>query len=120
MPIRLAKINGGNVLAIHLSGRLTRADYAPLVTEFEQFVRQYGQLRVLFDMTGFRGWADGELWQDIAFDMAQFATVERVAAIGDREWQHGAAMLFESLSPATVRHFEHGESAEAQRWLVEA
>lgn len=120
MPIQLAKVNGGNVLSIHLTGRLTKSDYAPFLTEFERLVERYGQLRVLFDMTGFDGWVDGAIWEDIDFDIARFGAVERVATIGDREWQQGAAELFEPFSKATIRHFEPNENAGARSWLVEA
>jgi hypothetical protein len=35
------------VLAIHVSGKLVKADYGHFVPEFERRVRQHGKLRVL-------------------------------------------------------------------------
>ena len=47
MPIQLNEENSGKVLAIHVSGKLVKADYGHFVPEFERRVRQHGKLRVL-------------------------------------------------------------------------
>jgi hypothetical protein len=69
MTIQLNEESGGKVLAVHVSGKLAKADYEHFVPEFERLVRQHGELRVLFDMTGFHGWEAGALWEDIKFDI---------------------------------------------------
>ena len=56
MPIQLHEENGGKILAVHISGKLVKADYEHFVPEFERLLRQHGKLRVLFDMIGFHGW----------------------------------------------------------------
>jgi hypothetical protein len=38
MPIRLNEENGGKVLAVHVSGKLVKADYEQVVPEFERLV----------------------------------------------------------------------------------
>jgi hypothetical protein len=69
MPIQLKEENGGKILAVHVSGKLAKADYEHFVPEFEWLVLQHGKLRVLFDMTGFHGWDASALWEDIKFDI---------------------------------------------------
>ena len=65
MPIQLNEETGGKVLAVHVSGKLAKADYEHFVPEFERLVKLHGKLRVLFDMTGFHGWEVGALWDDL-------------------------------------------------------
>ena len=36
MPIQLKEENDGKILVVHVSGRLTKADYAQFVPEFER------------------------------------------------------------------------------------
>jgi len=55
MPIQLNEENDGKLLAIHISGKLVKDDYADFVSAFERLVRQHRKLRVLFDMSGFHG-----------------------------------------------------------------
>ena len=120
MPIQFNEEQDGKELAIHVSGKLTRADYPDFVSEFERLVRQHGHLRVLFDMTNFHGWDAGATWEDIKFGLDHIGCIERMAMVGDKKWQHGMAVFFKPFTKATIRYFEHVDTAEAQKWLGEA
>jgi hypothetical protein len=119
MPIQFNEEKGGKELAVHVSGKLTKADYPDFVSEFERLVRQHGHLRVLFDMTGFQGWDAGAAWEDIKFGIDHVADIERMAMVGDKKWQHGMAVLFKPFTKAAIRYFDHVDAAEAQKWLGE-
>ena len=118
MPIQFNKENSGKLLAIHVSGKLVKADYEQFVPEFERLVRQHGKLRVLFDVTGFHGW--GGLWDEIKFDIIHFADIERLAMVGDKKWQHGMATFSKPFTKAATRYFDNGDAAEARKWLGES
>ena len=120
MPIQFKEENGGKLLDIHVSEKLTKADYERFVPEFERLVRLHGKLAVLFDMSGFHGWDAGALWDDIKFDFKHFADIERLAMIGDKEWQHGMAIFCKPFTEAKIQYFTHAESAAARKWLSEA
>jgi hypothetical protein len=120
MPIKFEDENEGNVLTIHVSGKLTRADYVYFTPEFERLVKLNGKLRLLFDMTGFHGWEAGALWEDIKFDVKHFADIERLAMVGDKKWEHGMATFCKPFTKATIRYFDHADIAQAKKWLVEA
>jgi SpoIIAA-like len=120
MPIQLNEKNGGKVLALHVSGILTKADYEQFVPGFERLVRQHGQLRVLFDMTDFHGWEAAAIWEEIKFDATHLADTGRLAMVGDKRWQHVMATFCKPFTKATVRYFDHSQAAEAEKWLVEA
>ncbi len=120
MPIQLNEENGGKMLAVHVAGKLAKADYEHFVPEFERLVRQHGKLRVLFDMSTFHGWEAGALWEDIKFDIKHFADIERLAMVGEKKWQHGMATFCKPFTKATIRYFDHADAAEARKWLVEA
>lgn len=42
MTIQLSEENGGKMLAVHVSGKLVKADYEQFVPAFERLVRQHG------------------------------------------------------------------------------
>ncbi|MGB9432993.1 MAG: STAS/SEC14 domain-containing protein [Candidatus Acidiferrum sp.] len=119
MPIQLNEENGGEVLILHISGKLVKADYEHFVNEFERLVRQHGKLRVLFDIADLQGWDAGAVWEDIKFDIKHFADIELLAMVGDKKWQHGMAVFFKPFTKATIRYFDHAEAAEARKWLGE-
>ena len=120
MPIQLKEENGGKLLNVHVSGKLTSADYDHFIPEFERLVGLHGKLRVLFDMTDFHGWDAGALWADTKFAIKHFADIERIAMVGETKWQHGMATFCKPFTKATVRYFDHAEAASARTWLDEA
>ena len=120
MPIQLNEENGGKILVVHVSGKLVEADYEHFVPEFERLVRLHGKLRVLFDMTSLHGWEAGALWEDTKFAINHFADIERLAMVGEKKWQQGMATFCKPFTKATVRYFDHPQSAEAGKWLEEA
>jgi len=117
MPIQLSEDDGGKLLNVHVSGKLTSADYEHFVPEFERLVGEHGKLRVLFDMTDFHGWNVGALWADTKFAVRHFADIERIAMVGETKWQHGMATFCKPFTKATVRYFDHAEAATARSWL---
>ena len=120
MPIQLKEENGGKLIAVHVSGKLTKADYEHFVPEFERQIQSHGRLCVLFDMSGLQGWDAGAAWEDFKFGVAHFADIERLAIVGEKKWQEVTATLSKPFTKATVRYFDHTQAPEAQKWLMEA
>jgi hypothetical protein len=87
------------------------------VPEFERLVRQYGKLRVRFDMTGFHGWDAGAAWEDFKFGVTHFADIERLAMVGEKKWQYGMATFCKPFTKATIRYFDQAHAAEARKWI---
>jgi hypothetical protein len=117
MAIQLVEENGGKILAVHVSGKLSKADYEHFAPEFERLVKQHGKVSVLFDMTGFHGWDGAALWEDIKFDAKHFADIDRIAMIGEVRWQHGMATFCKPFTKAKIRYFDHTDAADARKWL---
>jgi hypothetical protein len=116
MPIQINEENG-KICRVHVSGELVSADYKHCISEFERLVKQHGKLRVLFDMTDFRGWDAGALWQEVKFDMKHFKDIERCAAVGDRHWQQWLTDFCVPFTKATIRYFDSADAAAARKWL---
>jgi hypothetical protein len=120
MPIQLNEERAGNLLVVHVTGKLEKKDYEHFVPEFERLVHQHGKVRLLFDMTGLQGWDVGAFWEDLKFDIKHFSDIERLAVLGDKKWQHGIATFFRPFTHATTRYFDHADMASARTWLEEA
>jgi SpoIIAA-like len=120
MSIQLSEENGGKMLAVHVSGKLVKEDYAQFVPEFERLVRQHGKMRMLFDMTDFHGWEASAMWEDTKFAIHHFDDIEKIAMVGETKWQHGMAVFCKPFTNAAVRYFDHIDAAAARTWLDEA
>ena len=119
MPIRIQEEEGGKVIALHVSGKLEKADYEHFVPEFARLARQRGKLRVLFDMRDFHGWKASAAWEDLKFGVEHFSDIERLAMVGEEKWQQGMARFCKPFTKATVRYFDHVDGAQAREWLAE-
>lgn len=111
------KLTDGKVLALELSGKLTKADYKELLPEVERLIRTHGKIRILCQMHDFHGWEWGALWEDLKFDAKHFSDIERVALVGERRWQHGMAVVCQPFTRAKIRYFDECELARAEEWI---
>jgi len=115
MATHLNEENGGKLLEVRVSGKLSHDDYQHFVPEFERLVQQHGKIRVLFVMTDFHGWEAGALWDDIKFDLKHFSDIERLAMVGEKRWEKGMSVFCRPFTSATIRFFDDIEQARA--WL---
>lgn len=117
MAITLNEKNGGKVLEVQVSGKLTHDDYQHFGPRFQQMVRQHGKIRVLFEMLDFHGWEAAALWDDIKLDLKHFSDIERLAMVGDRKWEKGMSVFCRPFTTAQVRYFDRTAIDEARAWL---
>jgi hypothetical protein len=117
MAIKVNETNGGGVLEVQVTGKLTHDDYNRFVPKFEQMLEHHGKIRVLFEMTDFHGWEGAALWDDLKFDLKHFSDIERLAMVGDRKWEKGMSIFCRPFTTAHIRYFDRAAIAEARDWL---
>jgi hypothetical protein len=119
MAIQITEKNGGTLLEIRVSGKLTHEDYRHFVPEFDRLVKQNGKISVLFEMTDFHGWDPVAVWDDIKFDAKHFSDIRRLAMVGDQKWEKAMSIFCKPFTTAKIRYFERGTIDEARAWLEE-
>ncbi len=119
MPIQIIEEQDSSLAVVRVSGKLATADYEHFVPEFERLVGVHGKLRVLFDMSDFHGWTAGAVWQDTKFAWRHFSDIDRLAMVGDKQWEAGMAAFCQPFTKAAVKYFDHAHEVEARAWLAE-
>jgi hypothetical protein len=117
MSIQLHEEEGGKILMVRATGRLSKEDYERFVPEVDRLITQHGKIRVLFDMIDFHGWTARAVWEDLKFAVAHFRDIERLAVVGDKAWEHGMAVFCRPFTKAEMRYFDRGEEDEARAWI---
>ena len=117
MAIQLTEKDGGKILEVRVSGKLTHEVYQQFGPEFERLVKQHGKIRVLFEMADFHGWTAAAVWDDVKFDTTHFSDIERLAMVGDKEWEKGMSVFCKPFTTAKIRFFDNAQALEARSWL---
>ena len=104
-------------LLIHVSGRLTAQDYAAFVPAADRLIGDQGIDRLLVDLDGFEGWSLGAAMADLQFSIKHFADIERIAVVGDKDWEEALTLLFKPFTLAKVRYFHREDIDRAREWI---
>jgi len=109
------------VFGVRLSGKLTHDDYQKtLIPMFDQAIEKSGKIRVLLDLAeDFRGWELHAAWDDFVFGLKHFNDFEKIALVGDKDWEEWMAKLAKPFTKADVKFFKRPETEEAWKWLAE-
>lgn len=118
----IEQLPGGSekVLAFKLSGKLHDGDYAKFVPVIDAAVAKQGKVRLLAQFQDFHGWDLHALWDDIKFSATHCSAVERIALVGDRQWEKWMAGVCKPFTRATIRYFDAADIDSARAWLAEA
>lgn len=115
--IRLDERPGGTVVTLVFKDKLTIADFDHFVPQVEKIMESREKIRMLIELKDFRGWTAGALWEDTKFGFRHFDDVERLAIVGEKEWQRNMTAFISPLTRAEVCYFEADELHKAEDWI---
>jgi SpoIIAA-like len=109
----------GNALRITMPEKLKADDFRQIAPQIDSLISQHGQIRLLIDATGFKGWENIAAFEKHAgFVKAHQQKIERLAVIAAHDWQHwliGTVRIF--VHPA-VKAYDKSHEGEALNWIV--
>lgn len=109
-----------SVAQIHvkLRGSLDREAEEQLIKAVKSGIGDAEELRVLVEASDFHGWSElRALWQHIRFIAGQRAKLERVAIVGDANWQRRLVTSAKHVLRIDAKFFDPGRLDEARAWL---
>lgn len=111
--------NSPKILGFKLQGKLHDQDYRTFVPIVEAAITAQGKIRLLAWFEDFHGWDLHALWDDFQFGLQHNSDFERVALVGDRQWEEWMARLCQPFVKASVRYFDANAIEAAWAWLGE-
>lgn len=110
-------INPENAIQISINGKVTRADYQPLISKLEELIRQEGKIGVLFEIQNLEGIELGTVTEDLKFEFKNAKDIERCAVVVDKKWQPIAAALVRPLYKGRVKYYERSKLEDARNFI---
>ena len=109
--------NDNGVIAIYISGTLTREDYGRLAPALEQALKERGALRFFIKLEDFSGMEPGALWKDVKFDYKHGRQYGKTAIVGNKEWEAWGTRISALFFDSEMKFFYDDQSDEAWRWV---
>ncbi len=119
MSVELVADHQGKVLTIRATGKLVTEDYSHFLPEIERLIVQHGRIRILFEMHDFHGWKLGAAWEDLKFDIKHFGDIERLAVVGESNWEKWMTAFCRPFTAAKIKYFDRTAMEEAHDWIDE-
>jgi hypothetical protein len=109
-----------DTLTVRISGLLTQPVLAALQRDVGQKLNQRGKTRLLILTEAFEGWQRGGNWGDVSFSAAHDNQIEKMAIVGDKQWED-LALMFASkgLRRFPIEYFAAADIARARAWLAQ-
>lgn len=107
-----------NIVALKISGTLTKEDYLSIIPTLEAKMKQFGKIRFYAEVENLGMPTLSALWEDIKFDYKHYRDFSHVAVVGEPDWMASLTKLTAPLVPAEVRVFGNEEKSTAMQWLA--
>ncbi len=84
--------NIDDLVAVRVSGTFTSADVATCEHLLEPVMRQYGSVRLYFEMVDFHGWEPSGFVKHGLFDLIHGRQYGNVAMVGEKDGRTGSQL----------------------------
>jgi hypothetical protein len=116
--ITILPITAGNLIAIRVSGVLSKADFPEFLAMTKQKVAEYKDIKLYIELEGFQEMTLQSIWEEIKFEFRYFNNIDKLVLIGEKDWQRRAASVITGLTTAEVRYFDKPEKEYALSWIM--
>ncbi len=115
--IKEIPINEPHILAIEVSGKLTKEDYASFVPQLNRLIEKERRISLLIKLDDFDGWTAKAAWEDLKIAFKHDDDFVRIAIVGDGFLERLLTTAGNVFLNTEVKYFE--EEFEALSWLNE-
>ncbi len=106
-----------NIIYTTSHQKLTEEDYQELIPKVEKMLEQYKTIRWYFEMQDFKGWEMKAFWEDVKFEFRHANDIEKLAVVGDTEWEKWMTTMMRPFTKAEVKYFDLKDKELALEWI---
>nr|WP_321397330.1 STAS/SEC14 domain-containing protein [uncultured Desulfobacter sp.] len=117
--IQLIEVPAGTIVRLVFKDTLKKEDYEQFVPMVEKIMESRDKIRMLIVLRDFKGWSVGAMWEDTKFGLSHFTDIDRLAIVGDKQWEKTMAVFIKPFTTATVKYFDLKELDAANVWISE-
>lgn len=107
----------GNIVYMIAHGKLDDKDYDRMLPLIRQKIDKHDNIRWYFEMRDFKGWTASAFWRDVKFDLKNMDHLEKVAIVGENDWQKWMTKAMKPFTDAEIKYFDEKNAGEAGAWI---
>jgi hypothetical protein len=108
------------ILSFRFGEKITREELERYAAEMKDAIEKWGKIRVLMAFEQFPKMEPAALWEDLKFSAKHFNDIERIALVGEGNWESWYAKVANILPKTKVTSFDMDHMQAAWDWLHEA
>lgn len=114
---RILPESQGNTIGIHVEGQIRVEDYATLLPFISKVIDHHGNIRILSDLSGFKGTNFRAIAKIIPYLYKNASHVEKKAIITDEQWIYNWAKFLGAFFKTEVRCYPSSQIDRAWEWV---
>jgi hypothetical protein len=115
--IRLSEEPGGTVVTLVFQDKLKTEDFEYFVPQADKIMESRDKIRMLIQLKDFKGWSASALWEETKFGVRHFSDIDRLAIVGEKQWEETMAGFIAPFTGAEVRYYDMMDLPLAQAWV---
>jgi len=109
--------SSGRLVALRVSGKLTKEDMLSVAPPLEEKIRENGKVDLFCDMTDLHGWSPGGFWAELKFDAKHAKDFRRVAVVTGKPLHQFMASMLKPFTSAEIKCFQQEKKSDALTWI---
>ena len=109
--------SSGRLVALRVSGKLTKEDVVSVAPPIEEKIRESGKVDLFCDMADLHGWSLSGFWAELKFDAKHVKDFRRVAVITGKPLHRFMASTLKPFTPAEIKCFPQEKKSDALTWI---
>ena len=107
---------GSNVVAIKLNAEVTKEDYELALPQLRDKIKNEGRVNLYCELD-ISSISPGAIWEDLKFDLRHLNDFEKVAIVGDKNWEKWMTKFGNFFTRAKVKYYNPDQKAAAMEWV---
>lgn len=106
-----------NIVGFKLSGKVTDPEFKSFAAEIEKTIAGEGKIKLLLVTEYPQEFTLKATWDNIVFWIKHIKDIERLAIVGQKEWEKWVELLEHPFISTEVRYYSKSRLKEAWTWL---
>ncbi len=109
--------SSGNIIGFKLHGRLTDSEFQAFAEEISTAIADKGKIRLLMIVDYPQNFELKAAWDDLVLWIKHIGDIERLAIIGQKEWEKWLVLLEKPFIHTEVKYYKTSNIKDAWDWI---